>query len=68
MEKLNVTSDYAIPKPVQHKDSEAFLDYLINQLVLDGEENLFICIDIKINISCILYIKINKYAIEKCNK
>ena len=25
MEKLNVTNDYAIPKPVQHKDSEACL-------------------------------------------
>jgi hypothetical protein len=28
-------------KRIQHKDSEAFLDYLIMQLVVDGEENFF---------------------------
>lgn len=28
-------------KRIQHKESEAFLDYLIMQLVVDGEENFF---------------------------
>lgn len=28
-------------KRIQHSESEAFLDYLIRQLVLDGEENFF---------------------------
>ena len=38
---LNYWENKCRGKRIQHKDSEAFLDYLIMQLVADGEENFF---------------------------
>jgi hypothetical protein len=38
---LNYWENKCKGKRIQHKDSEAFLDYLIMQLVVDGEENFF---------------------------